>query len=128
MKNILQRVRGMIGVLLATILLVTSTLTISPAPAMAESGLNPTVPQLGGEAWAFAAGLVTGILVSGGSATAATATAATIATNVATVAATVAAIATTGVAAPVVAPVAVGTAVVGGALAIWQGLSHASHH
>jgi hypothetical protein len=121
-----QRTKGFIGVLLATVLLVISTLTIAPAPARADSGTSQAIPQLGGEAWAFAAGLVTGVLISGGSATAVTATAATVATSVATVAASVATVAGTVVAAPVAAPVVIGAGVVGGAYALWQQVSHAS--
>ena len=124
MQRTLQSAKRLISVCLVTLLLVVSTVTISPAPAMAHNGSSSSIPQLGGEAWAFAAGLVTGILVSGGSAATIT-TAATAATAVASVAGSVATAATAVVAAPVVAPVAVGSAVVGGAYVLWHHFSPA---
>ena len=125
MQRTFQSTKRLISVCLVTLLLVVSTVTISPAPAMADNGSSSSIPQLGGEAWAFAAGVATGVLVSGGSAATLT-TAATAATAVASVAgsvATTALTATAVAAAPVVAPVAIGSAVVGGAYALWQYLS-----
>ena len=127
MQRTLQSAKRLISVCLVTLLLVVSTVTISPAPAMADNGSSQSIPQLGGETWAFVAGVVTGVLVSGGSAATLT-TAATTATAVASVAGSVAtaAVAATAVAAaPVVAPVAIGSAVVGGAYALWQHFSPA---
>ena len=111
MQKIFQRTQALIGMLLATVFLVISTLTIAPAPARADC--TGCVFNLEGQGVAFVAGFVFGVVASGSSLPAA--------------AGAIAAAAGGIVAAPIVAPLAIGTAAVGGVYAIVKAVEHVSN-
>lgn len=113
MQAIFQRTQGLIGLLLATLLLFTSIAIIAPAPARADDCYGSICPTLKmeGQGVAFTAGFVFGVWASGGTVPAAVGAVAAAAGGI--------------VASPVIVPVAVGTATVGGAVVLWH---HFSHH
>ena len=124
MQRIFQNIKRLISICLVTLVIVTSALTISPAPAHAIGDLNVEIFKCESECGnmtAFAAGVASGSAVtlvatgSGGS------IAAAVATTIGHAAITAAAPAI--VAAPVVVPLAVTAAVGYGGYRLWN-----AHH
>lgn len=151
MQRILQSTKKLISICLVTLLLVISTLTISPAPAKADIVLVKcesdctvafTVGMVAGSAVTLAAnGSGVGLAGAGTTAVVDTAVAAApfAASAVPLATAAVAAAADTAIAAtftalavaaaaPVVVPIAIGTTAISGAYLLWRQFSQPSTH
>lgn len=140
MLNLLQRFKRVISICLITLLTVTSVLTISPAPAMADNNLIKNISIVNcegdncGNMASFAAGVVSGSAVTlaatgdaGMVAAIGTAvgqvagTLATVGQAAATVAAPAAAFGSAVISSPIVVPAAATAAVGYGAYRLWKG-------
>jgi hypothetical protein len=130
MQSIFQKAKRLISICLVTLLIVTSTLTVSPAPAQALGDVNVVFKCESecGNMTAFAAGVASGSVVtlvatgSGGSLAAGAVTAIGHAAITAAAPLAAAAPALVG-AAPILLPVAATTAVGYGAYRMWESSS-----